>query len=321
MTSGTPVCQCPRAGIVRTKEKILKRVLCALALVVPVALQAQTVQIDTAAGPVDAPENPATVVALDFAAIDTLNALQVPLAGRPDFTPPAFLTEALTEVPSFGTLFEPDFEALAAMAPDLIVAGGRSQTQLPMLSKVAPTLDMTIDGSDLIRQTEDRIDAYGLLFAKTDQAAALKRQIDAALASTAAAVADKGDAMILLTNGGKISAYGANSRFGWIHNALNLPEAYPGLVAETHGEAVSFEFVAKADPDWILVIDRGAAVGQGGEAAAATLDNPLIAGTTAGKNGHIVYLDPAAMYLSSGGYQSLMLVLGQLTEAFAGQNS
>lgn len=84
---------------------------------------------------------------------------------------------------------------------------------------------------------------------------------------------------------------------------------------------MSFEFVAEANPDWLLVIDRGAAVGQGGEAAAATLDNPLIAGTTAGKAGQIVYLDGSAMYLASGGVQSLSGALTQLTQAFGSAGS
>lgn len=299
----------------------MRQILFAMAMALPTALHAETVPVETAAGPMDAPASPAEVVVLDFAAIDTLSALGVPVAGRPDFTPPAFLAEALADVPTVGTLFEPDFEALAGMAPDLIVAGGRSQSQVPALARIAPTLDMTIDGSDLIRQTEARIDAYGAIFGKGDEAAALKASIDEGVTAAGKAVAGGGEALILLTNGGKISAYGANSRFGWLHSVLGLPEAYPGLEVENHGEAVSFEFVAEADPDWILVIDRGAAVGQGGEAAAATLDNPLIAQTQAGQKGQIVYLDPAAMYLSSGGYQSLMLVLGQITDAFGGQNS
>lgn len=299
----------------------MRTFLLAMTVALPTAIHAQTVTVDTAAGPVDAPANPAEVVVLDFAAIDTMSALELPIAGRPDFTPPAYLAEALKDVPTVGTLFEPDFEALAAMAPGLIVAGGRSQAQVPALSKIAPTLDMTIDGGDLIRQTEARIDAYGAIFDKADKAEALKANIEDGLEAARGAIADKGDALIVLTNGGKISTYGAESRFGWLHSALNLPEAYPGLEVETHGEAVSFEFIAKVDPDWILVVDRGAAVGQGGEAAAATLDNPLVAKTVAGQKGQIVYLDPAAMYLSSGGYRSLMLVLEQVTDAFGGQNS
>lgn len=299
----------------------MKAIVCAALLCLPTMLQAETVSVDTAAGAVEVTRAPAKVVALDFAALDTLDALGVAVAGRPDFTPPGYLADYLAGVPTVGTLFEPDFEALAAMGPDLIVAGGRSQTQVPALARIAPTIDMTIDGSDMVAEAEARIDAYGEIFGLQEKAAALDAGFDQALADASAAVSGKGNAMILLTNGGKIAAYGQNSRFGWIHSALGLPEAYEGLVAETHGEAVSFEFVAEANPDWLLVIDRGAAVGQEGEAAAATLDNPLIAGTTAGQKGQIVYLDAAALYLAGGGVQSMMLTLDQLRNAFADTNS
>lgn len=298
----------------------MKAIFCALALVLPTALHAETVSVTTAAGEVQAPLNPEKTVALDMAAIDTLDALEVEIIGRPDITPPAYLADALADVPTVGTLFEPDFEALAAMAPDLIVAGGRSQAQVEPLSQIAPTLDMTI-GTSLLDEAVARIDAYAAIYDRAEAGTALKARLDSDLAAAREAVAGKGKAMILLTNGGKISAYGANSRFGWLHSALDLPEAYPDLVVENHGEAVSFEFVAEANPDWLLVIDRGAAVGQGGEAAAATLDNPLIAGTTAGKTGQIVYLDGAAMYLAGGGFHSVTETLAQLTRAFAGAGS
>lgn len=299
----------------------MKAFICALALALPVALHAETVPVATAAGEVASPHLPASTVALDLAAIDTLTALGVTIAGRPDITPPAYLTEVLADVPTVGTLFEPDFEALAAMPPALIVAGGRSQAQVEPLSRVAPTLDMTIGDGDLFEQANARIDAYGAIYDKTAEAEALKSQLQADLDAARAATAGKGKALIVLTNGGKISAYGTNSRFGWLHSALALPEAVPDLKADTHGEGVSFEFVAEANPDWLLVIDRGAAVGQGGEAAAATLDNPLIAGTTAGKTGQIVYLDGSAMYLAGGGVQSLGGALKQLTQAFGGVGS
>lgn len=299
----------------------MRSLLCAILCSLPLAAQAETVTIDSAAGSVQVETAPATVVALDLAALDTLDALGVSVAARPDFTPPAYLADALSDVPTAGTLFEPDFEALAVMAPDLIIAGGRSQTQVPALARLAPTIDMTIDGSDMIAQAKARIDAYGAIFGRADRAQDLDLRLDRTIAETRAAVAGKGNAMILLTNGGKMSAYGARSRFGWMHAALGLPEAYAGLVPETHGEAVSFEFVADANPDWLLVIDRGAAVGQDGEAAAATLDNPLIAGTTAAQKGQIVYLDAAAVYLAGGGAQSMLLTLDELQQAFAGANS
>ncbi|EAR50195.1 ABC Fe+3 siderophore transporter, periplasmic substrate-binding protein [Oceanicola granulosus HTCC2516] len=300
----------------------MRTALPALALcLAPGLLAAQDVTVETAAGPVAAPVAPGTVAVFDLAALDTISALGVPVAGVPDITPPADLDEVVAGAEIVGTLFEPDFEALAAMGPDLIVAGGRSQTQVAPLSRIAPTLDMTIWGGDMVEQALSRLAAYGTLFEREETAAALAEALEADLAEARAVVAGKGDALILLANGGKISAYGNDSRFGWLHTALDLPEAYAGLSAETHGEAVSFEFVAEVDPDWILVVDRGAAIGQDGEAAEATLDNPLVAATKAGQAGQIVYLDAAPLYLSGGGVQSMTITLGEITRAFGAAGS
>ncbi len=276
----------------------------------------------TATGPATVTTAPANVAVFDLAAIDTLTALGVTIAGKPDIVPPAYLVDPLADIPTVGTLFEPDFEALAAMAPDLIVAGGRSAAQVSALSAIAPTLDMTITGDDLVGDTRARLAAYGAIFDKAEQATTLDTALDARIEAARAAIKDKGNGLVLLTNGGKMAVYGRGSRFGWIHAALDLPEADPGMkIADSHGEAISFEYVAEINPDWLLVVDRGAAVGQGGQAAAATLDNPLIAGTKAAQNNRIIYLDPASMYLAGGGLQSLTGTLDQLTTAFgaAGQ--
>lgn len=289
----------------------------AFVALLPLALAAQTVEVETYAGPVSAPANPETLVVLDIAAIDTISALGISIDAVPAFTPPAYLAEVFAAAQPVGSLFEPDFEAIASLGPDVIVAGGRSQAQVEPLSQIAPTLDMTI-WEDVVGQGRARLEAYGKLFAAEDRAAGLAGELDAAVAGAQAAAEGKGAALILLVNGGKISAYGDDSRFGWLHTTLGLPEAYPDLTAETHGEAVSFEFVAEVNPDWILVIDRGAAIGQEGEAAAAVLDTPLIAGTRAGEAGQIVYLDSARLYLAGGGINSMLGTIGEVTEALEG---
>lgn len=281
-----------------------------------VSASAQTLDVDTFAGTVAAPAQPKSVVVLDLAAIDTLDALGITAIAVPDITPPAFLAHAVADLPTVGTLHEPDFEAIAALAPDLIIAGGRSQPKVEALSKIAPTLDMTIS-TDVVGQGLARLAAYGTLFDKTAEADALAAELTTSIDQTRALATDAGTALVILTNGGKISAYGTGSRFGWLHSSLGLQQAVEGLEVSNHGEAISFEFIAETNPDWLFVIDRGAAIGQEGEAAAATLDTPLVQNTTAGQNGQIVYLDSAALYLSGGGVQSLMATVDEVKTALA----
>ena len=136
------------------KRSALLMTVCLL----PLPVLAQEVSIETAAGSVGVPMAPEAVVALDLAAIDTLAALGVTLDGVPAFNPPA---PAMDAVETVGSLFEPDFEALAVLGPDLIVAGGRSQRVVEPLSEIAPTIDMTIWGADMLGQARARMTAYG----------------------------------------------------------------------------------------------------------------------------------------------------------------
>lgn len=289
-------------------------VLAALTLAAPAF--AEEVTIATARGDATLAAAPASVAVLDVAAIDTLQALGVQPAGVPDPLYVGYLGDVVAQAQPVGTLFEPDLEALAALAPDLIIAGGRSSTQVDALIPIAPTIDMTI-WEDVVGQGRDRIAAYGRLFGKEDKAAELTAALDAKIAQAKAAVEGKGRALILMTNGPKISAYGKGSRFAWLHDTLGLPEAHENLNPETHGDAVSFEFVAEVNPDWIIVIDRSAAIGEPGSAM-ATLDNPLVMGTTAGQKGQIVLLSPTPIYIAGGGYTSMMTTLDEMLAAFGG---
>lgn len=276
---------------------------------------AADVTIATAQGPVALPENPATVAVFDMAALDTLAALGVAPAGTIDRILVPALQDAAPGAAVVGTLFEPDLEALGALGPDLIIVGGRSSSQLASVSRVAPAIDMTL-GADLLTEARARIEAYGMLFSRTAEAAQLNATLDDKLAALREAADGQGSALIVMTNGPKMSTYGAASRFGWIFAASRLTEAVPGLDDANHGQAISHEFIANANPDWLFVIDRGAAIGEDGQGAMATLSSQLVEGTTAWQQGQVVQLDPAATYIAAGGYGSLTATIDRLTQAF-----
>lgn len=293
----------------------MKRFALAAALMLAaLPVLAEPVTISTARGPVTLPERPATLAVFDVAAADTLAALGVPVAGLPEKLYVDYLAPAATQI---GTLFEPDLEALSTLAPDLIVVGARSAAQFEAVAQVAPTLDMSIS-ADVVGDARARLAAYGTLFGKEAEAKALAAALNARIAQVQAAAKGKGDALIVLTNGPKISAYGRGSRFGWIHDTVGLPESYPALKPEVHGDAISFEFIAEVDPDWLIVVDRGAATGAEGPSALETLDNPLVAGTKAAKAGHVVMLNATDLYIAGGGYQALMANFAELLAALKG---
>jgi len=279
---------------------------------------AETVTVQTYPGPAEVETNPQTTFVYDMAALDTLDALGVVGLTSINNTYLDYLADYAGDA---GTLFEPDFEAINAAGPDLVIVGGRSQEQLEAISGLAPAIDMTIWGDDVIGQGLERLEAYGEIWGKQDEAAALKARVDEAIAEVQAAAEGKGSALIVLTNGPKISVYGSGSRFGWLHDLTGLPEAAGPLEAETHGQAVSFEYVREINPDWLLVIDRVAAIGGEGDNARTTLDNALVRETTAWQSDQVIYIDAGPLYIAGGGVQSTLGTLEQLTAALEGSGS
>ncbi|MCG6203407.1 siderophore ABC transporter substrate-binding protein [Rhodopseudomonas sp. HC1] len=290
-------------------------ILAALAL--PAAAFAQAVEIQTAQGIVALPVKPERVAVFDMAALDTLDLLGVRPAGVPDRVYLPELKKAAAGAEVVGTLFEPDLEALSALGPDLIILGGRSSPKLKQTSRIAPTIDMSIDGQDLIRDAEARLDAYGRLFGREETARKALQTFEAAIAAARDAAKDKGRALILMTNGPKISAFGVGSRFGWLHSTLGIEPAVTAMSPGIHGEAVSFEFVRKADPDWLIVVDRAVAIGAGDSQARATLDNELVRSTKAWTRGRVIYLPAADLYIAGGGIQAMTRVLAAVTRGFS----
>lgn len=291
-----------------------------MAVAMSTAAFAEDVSITTARGDVTLPANPETVAVYDMAALDSLTALGVVPAATIDEVLVPELRDGVADAARVGTLFEPDLEALAGVGPDLTIVGGRSSTQLDAVSQVGTAIDMTF-GDDLLASAEERIAAYGTLFDREDRAAEMIAQIDAGIEAAKSASAGKGDLLVVMTNGPKMAAYGADSRFGWIHEATGLPEAVEGVDRADHGQGISHEFIAEADPDWLLVLDRTAAIGAEGQAAAETLKSDLVAGTTAWQQDQVIMLDPASTYISAGGFTSLTGTIDRLTQAFANASS
>nr|WP_298098279.1 siderophore ABC transporter substrate-binding protein [uncultured Shinella sp.] len=292
--------------------------LLALMLLGATAVAAADMEITTAAGPKTVASPVGTVAVFDIAAVDTLDRLGVVMAGLPSNLYLPELAGLKAKSTAVGDIFEPDLEALSALAPDLIILGGRSSTKVEAAARVAPAIDMTMDGDDLLEQALERIETYGKLFAREAEAAEAGNELTAAANAARTAVAGKGTALIVMTNGPKISAYGPGSRFGWLHRSLALPAAIADVEAATHGEAVSFEFIRNANPDWLIVLDRAAAIGSSEQNARTTLDNELVAATTAWQKGQVVYLPSGDFYIAAGGAQAMVRVFNTITEAFAG---
>jgi iron complex transport system substrate-binding protein len=277
---------------------------------------ADNLTIKHAQGETSVPSNPAKVLSFDLASLDTLTALGVDVAGVPSGPKPDYLSKyADKSFPTIGSLFEPDFEAVNAAEPDLIIVAGRSRAKYAELAKIAPTIDLTVTSDAHLAGAEENVRTLGKTFGKEAEANALIAKLQSSAAAVKEKASKAGTGLLVLTTGGKMSTFGPGSRFGVLFADYGIKPADETIKVGMHGQPASFEYILEKDPDWLFVIDRDAAIGRGGVAAAKLLDNEIVRRTKAWKKGHVVYLDPVSWYIVGDGITSLQKTVDELSAA------
>jgi len=293
--------------------------LCLLTMTT-LAAGAQDITIPHRQGDTTIPARPEKVLVMDWAIVDTLDAMGVDVAGVPGGNTPSYLTKYEgDDYLKVGSLFEPDVEAIAASGADLMIVGGRSRKVYPQLSAILPTVDMSVDNGAFIESVKANVTELGEIFGKENRAAQMNAELDAKVALVREASQGKGRALMLVVSGNKIGVYGPDSRTGWIHNDLGFPSVLEGVDDRSdRGDAASYEFILESNPDWMFVVDRDAAVGnEDAQPARAALDNELVRQTTAWKNDNVIYLNPQEAYIVMSGYQAVNTLLDQVYAAVA----
>ncbi|MDS1271043.1 siderophore ABC transporter substrate-binding protein [Lipingzhangella sp. LS1_29] len=281
----------------------------------------ETVTVQAENGEIEVPQTPETVVVFDNTQLDILDALDIEVAGIPSADAvPAFFSDYADNdaVANVGSLFDPDFEAVAELDPDLVISGGRSSDATGELAEIAPTIDMSTETGNTLGSLADRALAYGEIFDRTGEAEQLVTELEERTADLGEQVAEAGDGLVVITSSGEISAYGPGSRYGYFYDDLGLEPAVEVSSEEaSHGEVLSFEALAEADPDWLYVIDRDTAIGEDGASPAEqVLDNDLVASTTAAQEDQILYLNSEEVYLV-GGIQAHLNTLDDIDAALS----
>lgn len=260
--------------------------------------------------------NPKKVVVFDMGTLDTMSALDIDVdVALPVSSVPSYIT-GYEDATNAGGIKEPDLEAIYTFAPDVIFISGRQADFYDQLNEIAPTVYIDLHADHYMEDFMNNVLTIGTLFEKEDLAFEKYMEIENKIKEAREKITNSDEnALVILTNSGKISAYGAGSRFSIIHDVLGYKEADENLYADgeqitTHGKEVSFEYISKINPDILFVVDRDAAVG-GENDATSTLNNDLVNSTNAAKNGKIVMLDPEVWYLSGGGLTSVNTMIDE----------
>ncbi len=273
------------------------------------------VTITHSKGTTTVPFNPQKVVVFDMGVLDTLNTLGVDAEFA---VPTASLPDSLKEYESAtnaGGIKEPDMEGIFEFEPDVIFISGRQSDFYDELNKIAPTVYVDLNAATYMEDFTKNATYLAEIFGKTEELTTHLDEING-LIKEGQALADATDkkGLIILTNDGSMSAYGKGSRFGIIHDVLNVKVADENIEVSTHGQEASYEYIAQVNPDILFVVDRATVTG-GTTLAETTLNNDLVNGTNAAKDGKIIYLDAESWYLSGGGIAAVKTMVSEVVNA------
>ncbi|WP_017607349.1 siderophore ABC transporter substrate-binding protein [Nocardiopsis xinjiangensis] len=228
-----------------------------------------TIEIEDNNGTQTVNAPPESVVALDNRTFQTLSDWGVELsAGAVSLMPETIDYTQDESILDVGSHNEPDLESVVAAEPDLVVNGQRfSQYQDDIADLVPETPILVLDpeeGEPFDTELERQTEVLGEVFDKQDEAAQLTDEFDAAIERVGAAY-DEGDTvMAVTTSGGEIGylAPGVGRTLGPVFDIFGLtPALEVDDASDDHqGDDISVEAIADSDPDWILVMDRDAAV-------------------------------------------------------------
>ncbi len=278
----------------------------------PEATPSPEINITHSKGSFTLPETAKKVVVFDMGALDTIDKLGADVEiAVPTSNIPSSLSKYETAY-NAGTLFEPDMEAIFNFEPDVIIIGERQSDYFDKMNEIAPTLFVQLNPATYMDDFKQNTENIAAVLGKTEEAKTHLAAIDAEIqAISAVAQASEEKALVILTNDGKISAYGKGSRFGLIHHVLGVKTVDEAIEASTHGQSTSYEYISEKNPDILFVVDRTVIAG-GSQKASDTLNNDLVNATNAAKNSKIVYLNPEAWYLADGGLNNVALMLSEV---------
>lgn len=287
----------------------------------------ETISIEDNSGSVDVPKNPQRVVALDNRTFETLESWGIkPVAAARKLMPADNPQKNDDSIQDVGNHREPNFEVIVASKPDLVIDGQRFRDHRDEVKKYsgdAPVVNLEPrEGKDLGEELKRQTTTLGEIFGKEAEAKKLNDDFDASIKRVKDVYNTDEKVLSVITSGGNIN-------FAAPHNGRTLGPAYdmlgltPSLEvkdssSDHQGDDISVEAIAKSNPDWILVMDRDAAV-SANNGEKYTPANELISqsealkNVKAVKNKHILYM-PQDTYLNEG-IQTYTDFFNQLADA------
>ena len=268
----------------------------------------------------EVPYDPERIAVLDMASLDILDNLGMGdrVVGSAS-TSLEYLTDYVDneEVANLGTIKEADLEAVMECDPDVIFIGGRLASSYDALSEIAPVVFLSTDSElGIVKSVTKNAETIASMFGLEDEVSKKTEGFDERIEALKKTAEGK-TALVGMTTSGSFNLMGNDGRCSIVGREVGFENLTAAESTSTHGNEASFETVVEKNPDYIFVMDRDSAIGaDGAQTAKEIVENELVMGTDAYKNGRIIYLEhPAVWYTAEGGITALNIMLSDLENA------
>lgn len=268
----------------------------------------------------EVPYDPERIAVLDMASLDILDNLGMGdrVVGSAS-TSLEYLTDYVDneEVENLGTIKEADLEAVMECDPDVIFIGGRLASSYDALSEIAPVVFLSTDSElGIVKSVTKNAETIASMFGLEDEVSKKTEGFDERIKALKKTAEGK-TALVGMTTSGSFNLMGNDGRCSIVGREVGFENLTAAESTSTHGNEASFETVVEKNPDYIFVMDRDSAIGaDGAQTAKEIVENELVMGTDAYKNGRIIYLEhPAVWYTAEGGITALNIMLSDLENA------
>ena len=278
--------------------------------------ESKTVVVTDQKGDVEISVNPKNVVVLDYGSLDIMTKLGVEPVALPKSSLPSYLDKYKDDkYVDLGSVKEFDLEKINEVEPDLIIIEGRQEAFYDDLKKIAPVLYLGTVNSDIFASAENNAKVLGKIFDNEEGVTAELDKINSRLEAVNSKVKENNaTALMTMFNEGSLSVYGEGSRYDMVYSKFGFTPADTQIEVSDHGQNISFEYIKEKNPDYLLVLDRGAITGTQ-VSVKENVENELVKTTKAYENGNIVYVNPQAWYVGGSGIMAIDTLISDMETA------
>lgn len=268
-------------------------------------------------------KRPQRIVVLDYAALDYVDSMGFgsAIVGIPagKIVPPSAENYGGTD--EVGPLGKPDLKRIAELKPDLILTSSGTAVTYEKLAAVAPTVELADAGTDVLGNNAANARQMGRIFGVDADVEAELAALDEKVVTVREQVAALGaTALVVVNSKGKTTAYGVPSRLSLVYDL-----GFIGIDGLHGGEPVKYsaEDIAKADPEFLFVINRDTLIDTHDQSATSTaaeekedtLGSEVVRKSRAAQHRHIVYLNAAEWYQTGIGLTTLNTMVDAVGDA------